>query len=310
MFSSIIKRLTPLAIIAVMLLVTNPVVSKNTMYDFKPINVDKISRYREDRVAFQRIEKKINVSIDDSVETLLVIKDKKMYLIKDGYENPRDIKTKIVILEQERRLIPDDLWSNKINNKPDSIIITDRRQITLEKYDEKFVDETFGEFYRGVRNKFVQYHTKVFMDLMTNRKESNLKVVHKPIPKRIYDKGETKYFTSVAAKAIDDKHYYAEDADGDGITETFRVNIPDGFSWGYRSGANIIFIYNLSKENESSKEVLDIIKDLAAYGNAGTPESMKKIKEKFPEQDEVKRMIDDIYRRVKVDTDTYKPQQY
>ena len=36
--------------------------------------------------------------------------------------------------------------------------------------------------------------------------------------------------------------YYAEDADGDGITETFTVESRDGFQWGFKSGPNVVCI--------------------------------------------------------------------
>jgi hypothetical protein len=270
--------------------------SIQTKYEFKPINIDEVSRYREDRIAFQHIQKEVDERTDNSLGALLVIKDRQMYLLKDGYDNPGDVMTRRRILEQERRLIEDSLWKNTINNKPDRLIITDRREVSLEKNEEQFVDSEFGDFYRDVRNKFIKKHVNIFYKLMTDRTNSDLNTTRKPIPKHIWDDGETKYFTSVTAKTIDEKIYYAEDADGDGITETFTVNIGDGFHWGYKSGPNIIFIYNIDKNDENSKEVQDLIKDLTKYAFAGTPEAMKAIKEYFPEEKTINQMIDDLYR--------------
>lgn len=284
--------------ILLLLVVTGPGAwsSIQTKFEFKPIMIEDVSRYREDRIAFQHIQKEINDRIDNSLGALLVIKDRQMYLLKDGYDNLEDVLTRRRILEQERRLIEGSLWENTINNKPDRLIITDRRQVTLEKNEEQFVEAEFGEFYRDIRNQFIQKHVNIFYKLMTDRTTSDLNMTRKPIPKHIWDEGETKYFTSVTAKTIDEKIYYAEDADGDGITETFTVNIGDGFHWGYKSGPNIIFIYNIDKNDENSKEIHDQIKDLTKFAYGGTPAAMKAIKENFPEEKTIKEMIDNLYR--------------
>jgi hypothetical protein len=139
----------------------------------------------------------------------------------------------------ENRLIGD-LWVNKIDNKPDYIRVTDRRVEVLKNISQEFVTNNFGEFYTSVRDRFLQKHVNIFKALMINRKESGLFVERTPLPKRAYDEGPTKFRTVVTGKTIDEKIYYAEDADGDNITETFSVTIPDGFNWGYKSGANIV----------------------------------------------------------------------
>ena len=259
---------------------------------FKVMNLENISRYDEDRLAYQHVEKDLSVSIDNSVSCLLIVKDKKMYLFKDGYDNEKDVRTQRLILEMENRLIPD-LWKNKIDDKPDFVRITDRRVELLKNINQEFVTNNFGDFYDNVRTKFLQKHVNIFKTLMINRKESGLYVVRKPLPKRVYDDGPTKYFTSVTAKTIDETIYYAEDADGDNVTETFTVNLPDGFHWGYKSGANIIFIFNNSQEN-----VKKLIGKLSYEAYFGTPEEEEIIKKGFPAKADVNDMIDDVYRIV------------
>jgi hypothetical protein len=128
---------------------------------------------------------------------------------------------------------------------------------------------------------------------MINRKESGLFVERTPLPKRAYDEGPTKFKTIVTGKTIDEKIYYAEDADGDNITETFSVTIPDGFNWGYKSGANIVFIYKNKQEN-----IKNIIGKLTTEAYSGTPEEESIIKNEFPQKDNINDMMDDLYRSV------------
>jgi hypothetical protein len=84
------------------------------------------------------------------------------------------------------------------------------------------------------------------------------------------------------AKTIDDTKYYCEDADGDGVTETFTVTRPDGFDWGYQSGPNIIFIYK-----NSEKDIETLIGKLAYESLYGSVEEERDIIKSFPKQDEV-----------------------
>ncbi len=267
---------------------------------YKILEIENVSRYDEDRLVFQRIEKNLSENVDNSIETLLVIRDRKMYILKDGYDDSNIVSTNRKILEMENKMMTD-LWVNKINNKPDYLQTTDRRKEILKKIDEDYVEKNFGEYYRNVRNKFIQMHVNTFKGLMVNRKDSSLNVVRSPLPKRLADpdNSETKYYLSVTAKTIDEKVYFAEDADGDGITETFSVTIPDGFSWGFESGPNILFIYNNNKDpnnKEKNKEIEDIIKDLTKMAYYGTAEEEKFIKENFPNEKTTNEMIDDIYR--------------
>jgi hypothetical protein len=272
---------------------------------FKILDIENVSRYNEDRIAYQRIEKNSSDYVDNSIETLLVIKDRKMYLLKDGFDDPKTVETNRKILEMENKLMTD-LWINKINNKPDFLQTTDRRIEILKKIDEDYVEKNFGEYYRNVRNKFILQHVNTFKGLMVNRKESKLNVIKSPIPKRLADadNSETKYYYSVTAKTIDEKVYFAEDSDGDGITETFSVTIPDGFAWGYESGPNILFIYNNNKDpnnKDKNKEIEDMIKDLTKMAYYGTAEEEKFIKENFPNEKTTTEMIDDIYRVISPD---------
>ncbi|MBN1498998.1 MAG: hypothetical protein JW982_02495 [Spirochaetes bacterium] len=261
---------------------------------FELLNLDKISRYDEDRIAFQRIEKKIDFLIDNSFESLLVIKDKKSYLIYDGYDRLSQVMHNKFLLDVDQTYIDDeDLWENKINGKPDYIRIMYRRLDVLTNSNEEFVATNFGEFYKSVRDKFIQQNVTKFRQLMKNRNESGLTVVYKPVQSRIYDKTENiknqKYFTSAVAKALDDTIYYCEDSDGDGITETFTVTRGDGFDWGYTSGPNIILIYN-----NTDKEIESMIGKLANESIFGTVDEEKDTMESFPKQNEIIDLIETI----------------
>jgi len=252
--------------------------------DFMPIEVETVSRYNEDRIAYQQIQTAPNLGRDDSVASLLVIKDRKMYLLKDGFDDPRVVRTQQVLLEKESAIVGD-VWVNKINGKPDYIRITDRRIEVMKNFSEDFVAQQFGAFYTSVRNAFLKKHVQVFRQLMTNRAESGLVVERVPLPKPIYvgaPDEPTKYATYVIGKTIDEKIYYAIDADGDGVTETFTVNIPDGFHWGYKSGPNIILILNNTDE-----EVKGIIGKLAHEAYYGTPDEEKSIIQTFPKDSDI-----------------------
>lgn len=303
MLDKFIKSLSILSFFIIIFQISDADSKTAKAIPFKILDIENVSRYDEDRLVFQRIEKNTSDYVDNSIETLLVIRDRKMYLIKDGFDDPKVVSTNRQILEMENKLMPD-LWVNKINNKPDYLVTTDRRFEILKKIDEEYVDKNFGDYYRNVRNKFIQQHVNTFKGLMVNRKESKLNVIKSPIPKRLADpdNSETKFYTSVTAKTIDEKVYFAEDADGDGITETFCVTIPDGFSWGYESGPNILFIYNNNKDqNTKNKEIEDMIKDLAKMAYYGTAEEEKFIKENFPNEKITNEMIDDIYRVIPPD---------
>lgn len=268
--------------------------------NFQILTLDEVSDYKVDRVVYQRIEKAANETMDNSVETLLIIKEKQMYLIRDGFDDPKQVKTNQLILEMQNRLIPD-LWVNKIDDKPDYVRTTDRLIELSKNTEQEYVEKNFGEFYRSVRKKMIEKHVNIFKELMLNRKESNLYVTREPIPKRIYDKGETKYSITVVAKTIDGTVYRAEDADGDGITESFSVHSEDGFNWGHKSGPNILFIYKLNNGKEGDQrntEIEGLIGKLAEWAYNGTPEEEEVIQKTFPKTDNISDMIEDLYRTV------------
>jgi len=271
---------------------------------FRIMEIENLSRYNEDRVAYQHVEKDISMAIDNSITCLLIVKDSKIYLFRDGYDSPEDVETQRLILEMENRLIPD-LWKNKIDSKPDYVRITDRRVEMMKNVTQEFVTNNFGEFYTSVRSNFLQKHVNIFKAMMINRRESGLYVERHPLPKKVYDDGPTKYFTSVTAKTMDEKIYYAEDGDGDNITETFTVHIPDGFNWGFKSGPNIIFIYSNKQE-----DVKNIIGKLAYEAYYGSPEEGELIKKEFPDQNQVNEMIDDIYKTVDPYVDQIEKRQH
>lgn len=263
---------------------------------FDYIDLEHVSRYDEDRIAYQRIEDFIDTEKDNSLECLLVIRKRKMYLMKDGYDKPMIVKQRQNLLDMEQKLYyPENLWKNKINGKPDYVAITNRRVPIMTNNDENIVARNFGNFYKTIRNKFIKRHTEVFKQLMINRGESFFYVNIKPLPNLIYPGSksksvdEQKYSTVAKAKSSDGSIYYCEDADGDGITETFSVRRGDGFHWGYKSGPNIIFIYK-----NTNKDIEQLIGKLAEQAIKGTKAEEKNIIENFPNKKEISDLIDFI----------------
>ncbi|HNR87859.1 MAG TPA: hypothetical protein PKM65_05925 [Spirochaetota bacterium] len=292
--------------------------------NFIPLNLENISRYNEDRIAYQQIQFSVPENgfslVDNSFASLLIIRDRKMYLLYDGFDNAADVYQKKQIQETENKLISNDaLWVNKIDGKPDYIRITDRKIELMMKVDsaadgttkapagaaapkgekpaseseKNFVAKNFQTLYTNVRNEFIKRHVNIFRQLMIDRKESGLVVDRQPLPKRLFlghgTNEVTKYSTRVTAKTLDEKLYVAEDADGDGVCETFTVHLPDAFNWGNKSGPNIIFIY---KNRE--KDIQEMIGALTNDAYYGTDEEAKTIKEEmrdsFPKEDDVQKV--------------------
>jgi hypothetical protein len=266
--------------------------------NFLPIEIDKVSRYNEDRLVYQQFQKWIEPTKDDSLATLLIIKGGKMYLIKDGYDDPRDVHDmRQGLLLDSIQFAEEELWANKMNGKPDYIRVTDRRQELLKNFDEAYVSKNFGETYVKVRDAFIQRHVAIFEQLMRNRKESELTLERHVLaaPAIIGDTkadSKPKYYMSVIARSNDGRIYYAEDADGDSIAETFSVTIPDNFHWGYRSGPNVVFIYK-NKE----KDIEQMIGKLTNEAYFGTADEEKNIIQTFPKDtDIIDSMIKDAIR--------------
>jgi len=266
------------------------------------IDVFKLSRYDEDRIAYQQFEKQYDQyhvdTEDNSIAALMIIKDKKIYLLKDGYDNPEQIRNKILMYTNGNKLCPD-LWENKISGNPNFLLVADRKVELQKNTSKEWVSSNYKDFYIKIRDEFLKKHVSIFLSLIINRKDTEMNVSRKEIPKRISDQGPSKYAISVTARTVDGGTvYYAEDADGDGITETFMVNTTDGFSWGYRSGANTIFI-----KNNTQKDIEKIIGKITNTAHHGSPEEQQIIKKTFPAPDKISTMINDIYR---IDPDTNK----
>ncbi len=277
-------RVKGILFIIIMIISAVAAFSQVKRQEFKFITIENVSRYREDRVAFQHIDVFEEPTRDNSMECLLIIRDSKMTLLIDGYDNPAVVNENRLVLDMERQLYDDEsMWTNRMNGKPDALIVTDRRVDLLKNFDEQFVSEKFGEYYSSIRDKFVQKHADTFRTLMNNRRESGL-VLHRDVLARPFyltapDNPEKKYFISASAKTSDGRHYYCEDADGDGVTETFTVSLADGFNWGYQSGPNIIFIYK--NKGDGLKNIIGTLSHEAYYG---TTSEQKKIEEQIPSQ--------------------------
>lgn len=282
------------AAIAVLLLVIFSGVSMSKDKEYLTIDPDKITRYSEDRVAYQRIESSDEQKQDNSMECLMVIKDDKTYFIVDGFDNPADVQMKKIVMDSENKYIENnDYWLNKINGKPDYVKIKYRRNELLKNMNEEFVTSNFGQFYKSVRDKFIKMHVEKFRNLMKNRGESKLTVsrrllsvqVNKDNPNDI----KQRFFKSATAKAADETVYYCEDADGDGITETFMASLDDGFDWGIGSGPNILMI-----AGNTDKDIETMIGKLVNESESGTVEEEKKMFQEFPKEENINRMIEQI----------------
>ena len=82
-------------------------------FSFQPIVIENLSRYNEDRIAYQHVQKDVSPNLDNSFSALLIIKSKRIYLIQDGYDNPEIVSTKKLQFEMENKPL-DDPWENKI----------------------------------------------------------------------------------------------------------------------------------------------------------------------------------------------------
>lgn len=276
-------RLTVLMVLLVASFVTIDLYS--SVFKYKIIEMDNISRYWENRIAYQHIQIMNSVSneADDSISSLLIIRDNQIYVIKDGFDDINKIQKEAYIQEASRELSKS-LWINKINAKPDFIKISDRRIERLLNVSEEYVNKNFGNFYINVRNAFITKHVNIFKYLMIDRIEAEMVMNRNPLPPPLFQEGKEplKYSVTVSAKASNGIIYYAEDVDGDDITETFYVDFNDGFNWGYESGPNIIYIYN-NKEDDL-KQIIGSLTHEAYYGLAGEEKMLLKT---FPTDTEI-----------------------
>jgi hypothetical protein len=136
--------------------------------------------------------------------------------------------------------------------------------------------------------------------LIVNRREAEFSVERKHLPRKLSDGDKVLYMTSVTARTPDGSTvYHAEDADGDGITETFTVNCNDGFLWGAKSGPNIVCIIR-----NTQRDVESIIGTLTNLAYSGTPEEEQIIKKTFPTPDKINTMIDNLY-NIDAETERY-----
>ncbi|HOT44344.1 MAG TPA: hypothetical protein PLM53_07770 [Spirochaetota bacterium] len=262
-------------------------------FDFIPIDIKKISSYDSDRVVFQHVEKFFDVAKDNSYETLMVIKDRKTFLLVDGYDDPNDAKVRRWKAQMQNEYGENEydlVWTNKINTKPDYIEIWDRKVMVMKNANEEFVSSNFGTFYKSIRDKFIKEHVDKFHQILRNRREADIYVDRKALPRPIYiedmNKYADKYYTFVKARAFDGTQYSCEDADGDGVTETFMVSAKDGFNWGYKSGPDLIFIIK-----NTDKDIETLIGKLANEVVFGSVEDEKDMIETFPKEKDINDMI-------------------
>jgi hypothetical protein len=268
-------------------------ISKEEKYSL--ISPEKISDYKHDRIAYQRIEKPAGIlkydlkknfypDIDNSVENLLIIRDRKIHFIADGYDPVKDVfRTKVIINAQNKYNESTDIWVNKINGKPDYVRMLYRRNDVMSNSNEEFVTNNFGAFYKSVRDTFLKLHVEKYRRLLKHRTESMLTINKREASYTVNpdrsDDVKKKYSISAKAKSMDGIVYYCEDADDDGITETFSATLNDGFNWGIDSGPNIIFIYG-----NTDKDIEKIIGNLVKESVYGTEENDKKILQQFPSE--------------------------
>jgi hypothetical protein len=262
-------------------------------FDYLPLEALKVSTYNNDRVVFQRVEQSNNLLSDNSFEALLIIKDRKMYMMMDGRDSTSDAKLRKLKVEAQKiygENEADLIWTNKINGKPDFIQVIDRRTQVMLNANEEFVSTNFGAFYKSIRDKYIKEHVDKFRQIMRNRREADFYIEMTPLRRSLYAAdlavSKVKYYTFVRAKAYDGTMYTCEDADGDGVTETFIVDGKDGFDWGYKSGPSLLFIYkNTDKDTET------LIGKLANEAVSGSVEDEKEMIETFPKERDIDALI-------------------
>jgi hypothetical protein len=262
-------------------------------YFFKPIDLSKISNYETDRVVFQHIEHFRDLSSDPSMEALLVIKDRKMFLLMDGYDNPFDAKARKFKAESRNTYTEkeqDQVWTNKINGKPDFIQIMDRRSPIMMNANEEYVSQNFGAFYKSIRDKFIMEHVEKYRQILRNRKDAGMYIVRKRLPRPMAaadaEDYNDRFYTSAKAKASDGTMYICEDADGDGVTETFIATLRDGFNWGYKSGPDLIIILK-----NTDKDIETLIGKLTNEALNGSVEDEKMMIETFPKEKDISDLV-------------------
>jgi hypothetical protein len=273
--------------------------------EFLIVDPDKISRYSEDRIVYQRVEKRKDLTKDDfienntitkdnSVETILIIKDSKIHYIVDGHDVISEVQKNKITQDSLNKYVQDnDFWLNKINGKPDYIRVIYRRSDLMINSNEEFVTTNFGAFYKSIRDRFIKLHVDKFRQLLRNRGESRLTIDKRVLSYRVNPENSTdikqKFFISAKAKATDGTVYYCEDADGDGITETFTATRDDGFDWGISTGPNILCIID-----NSDKDLETFIGKLANESVHGTVEEEKRMFQEFPSEKDVINLMDQV----------------
>ncbi|HNW28152.1 MAG TPA: hypothetical protein PKN50_06745, partial [Spirochaetota bacterium] len=170
------------------------------------VDIQKLTRYDENRVLYQQFEKAPTegdgATHDNSIAALMVIKDKKVYLIQDGYDNPEQVAHNKAVLDRTSQIVPD-LWQNKIANSPNYVMITDRKIEIQKNMTKEFVSSNYKDFYLAVRDKFLKKHVAIFLSLIVNRKESDINVSRERIPRKISDGDQVKYITRVTGRTPD-----------------------------------------------------------------------------------------------------------
>ncbi|MCL2025749.1 MAG: hypothetical protein FWG92_02965 [Leptospirales bacterium] len=258
---------------------------------FQLVNIERLSRYSEDRVVYQHFEKEFSPFLDNSIALLLIIRNSKVYLIIDGYDNP-DVVEELRFQDALQTTLQPDFWPNKISGSPNFIRITDRRQDIMRSTSAEFAAKNYGELFTTMRETFLKRQAAIFTALLMDRRENSVILERTPIPRKLNDESPVRYKITVKAKAPNNVIYYAEDADGDGITETFTVSLSDGFEWGFKSGPNIINIQGNKQEN-----ITGIIGKLTDYAYNGLPEDEEVARQSFSSE-QVKDMIEDVYRSI------------
>lgn len=269
---------------------------------FSIVEIQKLSRYDEDRVLYQQFEKThdeyAGENMDNSIAALMIIKDKKVYLFEDGYDSIEQVKLNKVTLDKGNQFLPD-MWQNKISGIPNYVMITDRRIEIQKNTSKEFVSNNYKDFYLSVRDKFLKKHVAIFLSLIVNRREADISINRVKLRKSS-DADQTKYKTTVSGRTPDGGTvYYAEDANGDGLTDTFTVDSRDGFQWGFKSGPNLVCIIN-----NTQKDIEKIIGRITNFAYFGSPEEEQLIKKTFPSPDKINSMIDSIY-NIDAETDRF-----
>ena len=284
-----IKKFSKLLIMVFTISIFGTIIESSERFPYKRLDPMTVSSFRVDRVVYQQIEQNVTPYVDDSFAALLIIRDNKMFFFEDGYDDRDEEMVKYVAARASRSMI-EDLWPNKISGKLNHALVTDRRVKVLQSFNSEAIERRFGQEYKEARDQLIKQHVQIFYAMLLRPTESEITFVRRKIPRVWADDEPIRYFASVALKTLNGRLYYAEDTNGDGVTDTFTVSGPENFNWGFKSGPNIICILNNTQE-----DIKEMIGKLVADAFDGPDAFWERARKNIVPADQMADFVDDLY---------------